>query len=185
MPESLRLKVPYQSQRDNSSGTGYRECFSSSCAMVAMYHGRIGSDDAYNRVRKQWGDTTSAEAHISALKTLGLKASFVTNGSPDLLRSEIALGRPVAVGWIHKGSILSGPVGGGHWSVVIGFTPSATIHHDPFGEADIIRGGYINADRGAGIAYSWRNWRQRWEVRDQGGVFRFSPGNGWALLVKP
>ncbi len=44
------LDVTYQSQNDNASGTGYRECFSSSCAMVAMYYGRIDSDDAYNRV---------------------------------------------------------------------------------------------------------------------------------------
>ena len=28
------LQVPYFSQRDNASGTGYRECFSSSCAML-------------------------------------------------------------------------------------------------------------------------------------------------------
>ena len=31
------LLVPYQSQNDNASGEGYRECFSSSMAMIAMY----------------------------------------------------------------------------------------------------------------------------------------------------
>ena len=39
------LDVSYQSQNDNISGTGYRECFSSSCAMVAMFYGRVANDD--------------------------------------------------------------------------------------------------------------------------------------------
>jgi hypothetical protein len=34
-PGTYSLKVPYEYQLDNKSGTGYRECFSSSCAMVA------------------------------------------------------------------------------------------------------------------------------------------------------
>jgi hypothetical protein len=35
------LSVPLFSQADNRSGLGWRECMSSSCAMVAAYHGRI------------------------------------------------------------------------------------------------------------------------------------------------
>jgi hypothetical protein len=44
------LNVPYEYQLDNSSGTGYRECFSSSCAMIARYYGKVKSDDDYNRI---------------------------------------------------------------------------------------------------------------------------------------
>ena len=48
--EGLRnpLLVPYQSQNDNASGEGYRECFSSSMAMIAMYYGKVAIDDEYN-----------------------------------------------------------------------------------------------------------------------------------------
>ena len=68
------LGVPYQSQNDNASGTGYRECFSSSCAMVAMYYGKIKNDDAYNEVRAKYGDSTDAQAQVRTLRSLGLEA---------------------------------------------------------------------------------------------------------------
>ena len=80
------LQVPYQSQRDNASGTGYRECFSSSCAMVAMYWGKIENDDAYNKVREQFGDSTDAQAQLRALRSLGLSAEFKTSGTVDDLK---------------------------------------------------------------------------------------------------
>ena len=69
------LDVPYQSQNDNTSGTGYRECFSSSCAMVAMYYGKIENDDAYNLVRQKYGDSTDAQAQLRTLRSLGLEAT--------------------------------------------------------------------------------------------------------------
>ncbi len=65
------LVVPYFSQNDNASGTGYRECFSSSCAMLAAFWGKVSSDDAYNVIRAQYGDSTEAQAQLSALRSLG------------------------------------------------------------------------------------------------------------------
>ena len=56
------LAVAWENQNDNTSGTGYRECFSSSCAMLARYWGKVGSDDEYNAIRAKYGDSTSAEA---------------------------------------------------------------------------------------------------------------------------
>jgi ABC-type bacteriocin/lantibiotic exporter with double-glycine peptidase domain len=176
-PGSVLLKVPYFQQNDNASGTGYRECFSSSCAMVAAYHGKLtGGDDAYNRIRAPFGDTTNAQAQISALRKLGLDARLVTNAAPGLLESEIRAGRPVAVGWLHRGPT-SKPIGGGHWSVVIGFDPDDWIHHDPNGEADIIRGDYVNHVWGQQVHYSRRNWNRRWEAD--------GPSTGWAMLIRP
>jgi hypothetical protein len=176
-PGSVLLKVPYFQQNDNASGTGYRECFSSSMAMVAAYHGKLtGGDDAYNRIRAPFGDTTNAQAQISALRKLGLDARLVTNAAPGLLESEIRAGRPVAVGWLHRGPI-SKPTGGGHWSVVIGFDPENWVHHDPNGEADMIRGGYVNHSGGREVHYSRRNWERRWEAD--------GPSTGWAMLIRP
>jgi hypothetical protein len=48
------LPVAWENQNDNASGTGYRECFSSSCAMLARYWGKVSSDDAYNLIRRCW-----------------------------------------------------------------------------------------------------------------------------------
>jgi hypothetical protein len=91
-----------------------------------------------------------------------------------VIKTELEAGRPVMVGWLHKGPV-GAPTGGGHWSVVIGATSGAFIHNDPNGEADMVNGGYLNHAKGAGIAYSRKNWLRRWEVD--------GPGTGWAMLV--
>ncbi|MBM4179503.1 MAG: hypothetical protein FJ211_09245 [Ignavibacteria bacterium] len=169
------LNVRWQSQNDNKSGTGYRECFSSSCAMLAMFWGKVVGDDAYNAIRAKFGDTTSAQAQLAALRSLGLRADFHTDGNPRLLEQEIDAGRPVAVGWLHKGPV-SSPSGSGHWSVIIGYTDIAWIHNDPNGEASLVGGGYLNTSKGAGIAYSRKNWNPRWMPGGSG---------GWYLTCKP
>ncbi len=164
------LSVKWQSQLDNKSGTGYRECFSSSCAMLAMYWGKVANDDAYNLIRKKYGDTTSAEAQLAALRSLGLKTNFRTDGCPADLEAEIDAGRPVAVGWLHKGPV-SDPTGGGHWSVVIGYTDGAWIQNDPNGEALLVQGGYGSNTKGAGVVYSRKNWNPRWMPGGSGGWY--------------
>jgi len=169
------LQVPYEYQRDNASGQGHRECFSSSCAMLAKFYGKISGDDAYNKVRAKYGDSTDSTAQVKALRSLGLNARFVMDGDASLLEFEIKAGRPVAVGWLHYGTVAN-PSGGGHWSVVIGCSPDAFIHNDPYGEADLVNGGYASANGGAGVAYSRANWLPRWCVRGS---------DGWAILVTP
>lgn len=167
------LQVPYFSQRDNLSGTGYRECFSSSCAMLAAFHGKINSDDAYNNIRSKFGDSTDSNAQIKALRSLGLNARFSTIVTEKMVVDEINAGRPVAVGWLHYGPYKA-PSGGGHWSVIIGYTDNAFIHNDPYGEADMMNGGYFNGNKGAAIAYSKRLWLPRWRVGGSG---------GWAIFA--
>lgn len=170
------LTVPYEYQLDNRSGRGYRECFSSTCAMIAEYYGKIKGDDEYNQIRSRYGDTTSKDAQVAALKYLGLNVKFITNGNSKLLQDEINAGRPVAVGWLHKGNI-SYPTGGGHWTCCIGYTPNTFIFNDPNGEADMVNGGYVSHDskRGKAVQYSRQNWLRRWECDGK--------NTGWALLV--
>lgn len=169
------LNVRWQSQNDNRSGSGSRECFSSSAAMLAMFWGKVVGDDMYNVIRQKYGDTTSAQAQLAALRSLGLKADFHTNGNPALLEAEIDAGRPVAVGWLHKGPVTS-PSGSGHWSVIIGYTDIAWIHNDPNGEAYLVGGGYTANTKGAGVVYSRKNWNPRWTPGGSG---------GWYLTCKP
>ena len=170
------LKVPYEYQNDNKSGTGYRECFSSSCAMIAKFYGKVKSDDEYNAIRSKFGDTTDSQAQLAALRSLGLQARFVTNAATGLLDLELRANRPVAVGWLHQGPY-NAPTGGGHWSVLIGFDPGYWILNDPNGEADLINGGYVNHTKGAGVKYSRQRFDRRWMVD--------GAATGWAILVKP
>ena len=174
--KSKLLNVPYEYQLDNKSGTGYRECFSSTCAMIAKYYKKISTDDGYNIIRAQYGDTTNTEAQIAALRSLGLNARFIMNGNAALLENEIRNNRPVAVGWLHKGPA-SAPTGSGHWSCCVGFTETEFIFHDPNGEADMVNGGYVNnsANAGVNVSYSRKNWLKRWEIDGE--------KTGWAILV--
>ena len=169
------LDVPYQSQNDNASGTGYRECFSSSCAMVAMYYGKIKNDDAYNLVREKYGDSTDAQAQVRTLRSLGLEANFISNGSTCDLRECIDAGRPVPVGWLHHGSA-SAPSGGGHYSVVIGYNNNAWIINDPNGEANLSAGGYTDNLDGSNQSYSFKNFNPRWIVEGE--------GSGWYMDIR-
>jgi len=173
--DAVLLQVPYELQHDNRSGAGYRECFSSSAAMVARFYGKVANDDAYNAIRQRFGDTTDAIAQVKALNTLGLVAQFRTNATVELLEAELEAGRPVMVGWLHHGPA-SRPTGGGHWSVVVGVTPKAFIHNDPNGEADLVNGGYVNATGGRSVAYSRQNWLRRW-LPD-------GPSSGWCITVR-
>lgn len=174
--DCVLLKVPYEYQNDNASGSGWRECMSSSCAMIAEYYGKVKSDDEYNAIRRRYGDTTIQEAQLTALSSLGLKASFTKYASVKLLEEELQARRPLAVGWLHHGTS-SFPRGSGHWTVAIGFTPDAIVHNDPNGEADMVGGGYKNHTNGKGIKYSRKNWLPRWLVE--------GPNSGWAITVRP
>ena len=171
------LNVPYQSQNDNASGTGYRECFSSSCAMVAMYYGKVKNDDDYNKIRAEFGDSTDPQAQVRALRSIGLDATFITNATTDLVKDCIESGRPVPCGWLHNRSV-GYPTGGGHYSVVIGFSDKERVWyvHDPNGEADLIKGGYTSNRNGASMQYSYSNWNPRWIVEGE--------GSGWMMDIR-
>ena len=169
------LPVPYFSQRDNASGQGFRECFSSSCAMIAAFHGKVSSDDEYNSVRRRFGDTTDSTAQLKALQHLGLKATFRQNLVIADLRKEIKEGFPVAAGWLHHGNYRA-PSGGGHWSVVVGLSSNATIQHDPYGQPDLVRGGHISAQGGKFATFADQYWVPRWDVKGS---------DGWGVIVRP
>lgn len=176
--DRLTLSVPYEYQLNNGP-TGYRECFSSTCSMVARYWRPklISSDTEYNKLRARYGDTTDASAQLRALEALGLKASFKQNGTAAVLERLIRAGQPVPVGWLHRGT-MSRPSGGGHWTCVIGFDPQSFVHHDPNGDPDLVGGGYLSHTPSAGkaIRMSRKNWLPRWEVE--------GCGSGWYMDVK-
>ena len=182
-PGLIQLSVPYLAQNDSATSQGPRMCFSSTCAMAAAFlrPGCMGSgagqlDDRYLQLVNRHGDSTEATAQVAALAELQIKARLRTDGTIEQLVAQLQQGRPVPVGWLHKGPVTA-PMGGGHWSLVIGWDPAShhLLIHDPNGEADLVGGGYVSTAIGCGKAqrYSERNWGPRWMVE--------GPGSGWWL----
>lgn len=173
----IKLVVPYFSQRDNKKDP-MRTCFSSSCAMLlaAVDPDAIDSDDEYINEVYKYGDTTEASAQIQTLKHFGVDAKFVQNADWNLIESQLKLGIPVPMGVLHKGSVTK-PSGGGHWICCVGVTADRTKLwiHDPFGEMDLVNGGYVSTD-GKYRLYSKKNLGPRFLVE--------GPKSGWVILAK-
>ena len=176
----------YFTQLDNKTGTGYRECFSSAAAMVAAYWGKVETDDEYNRIRSKFGDTTSVDAQIKALESLGLTAKFINDADRDIVEIEIEMGRPVLVGWLHQGDMTRGEAPTcssgtcGHWSVISGYRGKNSpdpewIMQDPRGLPDFQKGGHINPHLGRNIRVRQAEFDARWQPDGW--------RTGWAILV--
>tara|TARA_B100001094_G_scaffold250205_1_gene247703 strand:- start:999 stop:1706 length:708 start_codon:yes stop_codon:yes gene_type:complete len=167
------LAVPYCAQLDNPSGQGARECFSSSCAMVALYWGVIKEENEYHRLRPKYGDSTDASAQIRTLRALGLEAEFVQVGSKEKIMKAIAAGMPVPLGFLHHGHYTA-PSGGGHWLCGIGFDDENIIVNDPYGTSDLENGTYpAPGTGGKGVKYPWKYFLPRWAVAN--------PNDGWGV----
>ena len=174
------LPVPYYSQRDSATTSqAGRMCFSSSCAMLLQslkpgtLKGANGDDQFLARVR-QFGDTTEAAAQLQALASYGVKAKFLQNANWSTITAQIDRGIPVPIGILHHGPVTA-PSGGGHWIIAIGYTPEAIIVHDPFGDLDLVRGGYLSSN-GRQLKYSRRNLGPRWTGE--------GPSTGWAIIAE-
>jgi len=184
-----KLPVRYQCQVDSEYMGGkdaLRMCFSSSCAMLLDYldedalRGHGQEDDFYLETLNHLGyDSTDAAGQIATLKHFGLDATFRTNGTIDELRRLLKDDIPVPCGILHHGHV-SNPTGGGHWMVVVGIDETAQqlICHDPYGELDVVNGGYVATDCNSGrfVRYSIKNWQARWEVVG---------GDGWYVEAHP
>lgn len=163
--------IPYVNQRASASGRGDRECFSASSAMVASaYLGRNVSLGEYNQARSRFGDSTSIDAQVQALRRMGVKATVNDNGSVDELTQLAGNGKPVAIGLNHNGA-------SGHWIVVTGVTGNGDfIVNDPFGKLRQVRnGGWEKRNSGAagdttgrGVVYRREFLRSIFEDRGAG-----------------
>ena len=164
---SFPLEVNYFYQRDSKTGHGERSCQSSAIAMAVEYINPdiIYDDDEYLKIVFKYGDTVSQIAQKKALDSLGIKNQFRMNGSESDLISILSKGYPVPIGILHKGSIHA-PSGGGHWITLIGYNTTHFCVHDPFGELDLINGGYPKAGPSDGkcVKYTRTNLMKRWLI---------------------
>ncbi len=171
---SFPLKVPYFYQRDSKTGHGERSCQSSAIAMVVEFLNPdlIKDDDDYLNLVLRFGDTISQAAQAKALNALGLKYQFKQNGTESELIRILNLGYPVPIGILHKGNIQN-PTGGGHWITLIGYDEKYFYVHDPFGELDLINGGYpkTGPTDGKSKKYTRANLLKRWLIH--------SKSDGW------
>ena len=177
LDEEIKLVIPYFSQRDNKKDP-MRTCFSSSCAMLlaSLDPDAIEGDDEYINEVYKYGDSTEASAQLAALKHFGVDAKFVQNADWALIESQLKKGIPVPMGVLHKGPV-SNPVGGGHWICCVGVTADKTKLwiHDPFGEMDLVSGGYVSTD-GKYRLYSKKNLGPRFLVE--------GAKSGWIIQAK-
>lgn len=168
------LDVTYFYQRDSKTGHGERSCQSSAIAMAVEYINPeiLYDDDEYLKIVFKYGDTVSQIAQKKALDSIGIKNQFRMNGSEPDLVSLLSKGYPVPIGILHKGSIFA-PSGGGHWITLIGFDSKYFYAHDPFGELDLINGGYPKAGPKDGkcVKYTRQNLMRRWLIA--------SKNDGW------
>jgi hypothetical protein len=173
--------VPYYNQLDSPTGYGYRECFDAASAMVVAFHRSVKSQDAYRQVRRKFGDTTEVNAQVSALRSLGLDAEFRKNTRVEDIEIEIDAGRPLMVGWLHKGDFSKGnPAccdtdGSGHWSVIVGYDKDNFFAHDPMGLPNMEHGGHDTTKSGELIRMSRPAFYQRFLIEGE--------KSGWAIFV--
>ncbi len=176
------LDVPYYYQRDSKTGHGERSCFSSSMAMALDYVNSDaieGDDDWYLGEVFKFGDTVSASAQVKAAESLGFDVEFHTNGSEQDLLDQLDKGIPIPVGILHKGSV-DRPAGGGHWICLIGYDEKCFHVHDPFGQLDLVSGGYTIDNgpvAGKNQRYTRKNTLKRWLVDESG-------SDGWWMEIK-
>lgn len=163
-PKSLLLNVPYYPQTDNYRDAN-RTCNSSSCAMCLEFlkpgtlKGAKG-DDAYVQKVFAIGDSTDHAVQTKVLSSYGIKSTFSYNLSFSDLDRELAAGRPVIIGILHRGT-LQNPTGG-HMIVCIGKTPDGKsyIFNDPYGS---LNNGYTGpVTQGKGVLYSKETLTYRW-----------------------
>jgi hypothetical protein len=178
--DGVLLDVPYFYQKDSKTGQGERMCFSSSMAMALDFwdpDAIDGDDDWYLEQVFKYGDTVSSVAQITAARSLGFDVTFHMDGSIEDMEKLLSNEIPVPIGILHRGH-LDHPTGGGHWVCVVGSSGDDFIVHDPFGELDLINGGYIKTGPTDGkfVHYSKRNLAKRWTVQNS--------NDGWYVEIR-
>lgn len=166
---------------------GSRMCFTSAAGMIAAFHKKVASQQEYAQIRERYGDTTSIEAHVKALRSLGLTVTFTQTADAEDVMEAIDSGIPVMLGWLDKGNMLRGepPMCSseacGHWAIVHGYSGRYSsdpgwLLSDPMGRPRIEEGGHDTALSGYRVNVRQAAFHQRWQVE--------GPKSGWAIFVE-
>ena len=172
----VALTLPFFDQT-NDGPDGWRHCQSSSIAMSLAYLGVAGIKDDldYLKVVHGHGDTTQQAAHAAALKERKAPGRFISSCSVERAKAELDKGFGLAFGILHHGPVTD-PSGGGHYIAIRGYDATGWLVHDPYGELNLVRGGWARQGQGAGRSqhYSFANTNPRWLLE--------GPSSGWAWI---
>jgi hypothetical protein len=176
-PSGILLSVPWYPQTDNIIQPD-RTCNSSACSMCLEFL-KPGSlppgpkgDDAYIKKVFAIGDTTDHSVQTRVLQSYGVNSVFRYDLSFADLDRELIAGRPVVIGFLHRGPE-SAPSGGGHMIVVRGKTDSGDYWiNDPYGSIFDNYTGPVN--NGRQVVYSRKMLEKRWTVKH--------PKDGWGRI---
>ena len=181
MPSGILLDVPFYPQTDNYMLPD-STCNSSSCAMCLEFlkpgslPSGIKGDDAYLRKVLAIGNSTDQSVQTRVLQGYGLNSVFHTNLNFSDLDRELAAGRPIVLGILHRGPTHRPTRNSGHMIVCIGKTDSGSyISHDPYGS--LVRGYTGHVIEGRQVVYSRMELEKRWTAD---GV-----GSGWGRIFLP
>ena len=128
----------------------------------------INDDVDYLKVVQKYGDTTLQSSHQQALRELGVKARFRTDGSKQSLIDRLEMGFPSAIGILHHGGV-NNPSGGGHYIVFHGTAgDDHAVISDPFGELNYVTGQWDKTGEqdGKRLTVSWKNLLPRWDLNN-------------------
>lgn len=168
--------VPFINQRVLPGGESL--CFTATSGMLLQHLEDI-SIYTYNNIRAKYGSSTHASSQLGALQSLGYNAHYTTSLTVEKAKELLLRDIPVGVGWLHHGHV-SYPTGFGHWSVIYGFDSTGWYVRDPYGDPDLVNGGWINRNLpevpyGKSVKYSYKNFNPRWQVEGN--------GTGYALWI--
>ena len=178
-PSSNVLNLPWFPQTDNYALPD-STCNSSACAMCLEFL-KPGSlpagpkgDDAYLKKVLALGNSTDHGVQTKVLQSYGLSSVFRYNLNFSDLDSELAAGRPVVLGILHRGPE-SRPTGSGHMITCIGKNDKGDyVCRDPYGS---LLDGYSGpVSNGRQVVYSKKMLEKRWTVD--------GPGSGWGRIFK-
>jgi hypothetical protein len=153
------LNVPIHYQMDAPTSDGWRLCNTYSCFMAGKFLGLNCPDPVtYTNRMKTFGDSTDHGVQTQTLNSFGMQSHYATNLDFKDLDAQLAKGKPIPIGILHRGS-LDAPRGG-HICVVIGRTASGDyVVNDPYGDLNTQ---YSNNRDGAGKVYTRAVLSRRW-----------------------
>jgi hypothetical protein len=180
-PSGILLNVPWYPQTDNFVLPD-STCNSSACAMCLEFL-KPGSlppgpkgDDAYLRRVLAVGKSTDNSVQTRVLQGYGLNSVFRFNLDFSDLDRELAAGRPLVLGILHRGPTHRPTRNSGHMICCIGKTDKGDyIFHDPYGS---LHRGYVGpVIEGRQVVYSRMELEKRWTAD---GI-----RSGWGRIFTP
>lgn len=132
LPASIKLNIPYKSQRDNVLNPD-GACNVTSIAMCLRYLGAARKettgqfeDELYNYATRRGYSRHNPYDLAKIVQDYGMRDEFRTDGTIEQVRSWLADGNPAVIHGYFTDF--------GHIVVAAGYDPTGFLVHDPFGE---------------------------------------------------